>query len=162
MYSILLNSHSALDSRPVIAKLLKKYHKEKWLLSPAEVMCLYERMGIQYKKFHTPGFESKLSDSINTIWFGLKSGVFFYYDEFLMIGDSMDELHTPYQLKTSLRKRFLKVEGYTLYYQNGDSIKKMTMSGPEMKFLIQYVRICDKWLIQKSRKKREKATVMDL
>lgn len=135
-----------LNSRPVISLLLKKYHKEKWVLSPKEVLVIHERMGVQYKKFHTPGVEEKLHHPTNNLWFGLKSGVFFDRHEFLLVGDSLDELRVNYQLKAELKTQFLKFEGYTMYYKNGENTKKMTLSGPEVKFFQQYIKICDDWL----------------
>lgn len=128
------------------ALLLRKYHKEKWVLSPKQIWKIHDSMGTQYKKFHAPGVEKKLSSTKNDLWFALKSGIFFDRHGFLMVGDSMDELNIRYQLTTSLRDRFLSVEGYTLYYRNEDKVKKMTLSGPEMKFLMEYVDMCDEWL----------------
>lgn len=116
------------------------------MLSPKAIWKIHDSMSTFNKKFHAPGVEEKLSHTQNNLWFGLKSGIIFDRHEFLLIGDSMDELHMTYDLDTSLKDRFINFEGHTLYYKNGEEVKKMTLSGDEIKFLKEYINRCEEWI----------------
>ena len=135
-----------MNTRPIVASLLRKYGSEKWILNSKEIDGLHNSMGIKYKKFHAPGVERGLSQSENKFVFALKSGVFFDKKGFLLIGDSMDELYVKYDVKSSLNKVFLKSEGHLLFYQQGDAVKKMTLSIREMSFLFNYIDLCEDWI----------------
>lgn len=135
-----------MNTRPIVASLLRKYGNEKWILNSKEINRLHDALGAKNRKFHSHGVERGLSQSKSKFIFALKSGIFFDKKGFLLVGDSMDELYVEYELNSSLKEIFLKTKGHLLFYQQGDKVRKMTLSIPEMSFLFNYVDISEDWI----------------
>lgn len=132
-----------MNFQAIVAALHRKYHREKWVLTPREIWRLHDSMGIQNKKYHIPEVEKKLHEPNLELWFGLKSGIIFDVNEFTLIGDAMDILNLSYSMKGSIKAIFLEFEGYTLYYMNQGQKKKMTLSGAEIAFLKELIFHCE-------------------
>lgn len=132
-----------MNSRLIVQHLHEKYAGEKWMLSPKDIWTRHDSLNSADRKFQIRPVEDKLATTGYNLWFGLKSGIIFDRHEFLMIGDSMDDFHFSYDINSSIKNYFLKFEGYTLYYLNGEAEKKMTLSAYEVKFFKEYIDSCE-------------------